>query len=611
MKKFFLIFVLAIIAISCTEPEPEPEFIAVSSVKLNQTSVDLYKGESVNLTVTILPENATNQTISWYSADTNIAVVVKGKVTAIAVGSTTITAKVGNISTSCRVTVKPTEAASIKLDQTSVSIHVDESVTLTATILPENTTDKTIKWSSVDQSIATVDQNGKITGIAVGSTTITAQTGNIKATCSVTVKPTEAASIKLDQTSVSIHVDESVTLTATILPENTTDKTIKWSSVDQSIATVDQNGKITGIAVGSTTITAQTGNIKATCSVTVKPTEVSSIKLDQTSVAIVIGESVNLTATILPENATNKTISWSSSDQSVATVTNGRVTAIALGNAVVTAQVGNIKANCAVTVKPIEVTSIILSQTSITLLAGESLNLTATIAPDNATDKSIVWSSSDSSIATVSKDGKVTAIAVGSTSITAKSGTVSAVCSVTVRPIEVTSIVLNQSDAILSKGESISLTATITPENATNKTIIWASADSNIATVSKNGVVTGCEVGTTQISANIDNAWAYCTISVLPSSISFNQANITMNIGNYTDLTNYIVPNTIPQSALTWISSNPKVVSVSNNGVLSALQKGESIITAQLSNGVSASCHIIVINNPNAGGSEGTGEVEW
>ena len=529
MKKFFLIFVLAIIAISCTEPEPEPEFIAVSSVKLNQTSVDLYKGESVNLTVTILPENATNQTISWYSADTNIAVVVKGKVTAIAVGSTTITAKVGNISTSCRVTVKPTEAASIKLDQTSVSIHVDESVTLTATILPENTTDKTIKWSSVDQSIATVDQNGKITGIAVGSTTITAQTGNIKATCSVTVKPTE----------------------------------------------------------------------------------VSSIKLDQTSVAIVIGESVNLTATILPENATNKTISWSSSDQSVATVTNGRVTAIALGNAVVTAQVGNIKANCAVTVKPIEVTSIILSQTSITLLAGESLNLTATIAPDNATDKSIVWSSSDSSIATVSKDGKVTAIAVGSTSITAKSGTVSAVCSVTVRPIEVTSIVLNQSDAILSKGESISLTATITPENATNKTIIWASADSNIATVSKNGVVTGCEVGTTQISANIDNAWAYCTISVLPSSISFNQANITMNIGNYTDLTNYIVPNTIPQSALTWISSNPKVVSVSNNGVLSALQKGESIITAQLSNGVSASCHIIVINNPNAGGSEGTGEVEW
>ena len=84
-----------------------------------------------------------------------------------------------------------------------------------------------------------------------------------------------------------------------------------------------------------------------------------------------------------------------------------------------------------------------------------------------------------------------------------------------------------------------------------------------------------------------------------------------MNIGDYKDLMSCIVPNIIPQSALTWVSSNSKVVSVSNNGVLSALQKGESIITAQLSNGVSASCHIIVINNPNAGGSEGTGEVEW
>ena len=529
MKKLFLIFVLAIIVISCTEPEPEPAFIEVSSIKLSSTSINLQAGESVNLAATISPENATNKTVSWSSADSSIATVSKGKVTAVAVGSTTITAR-----------------------------------------------------------------NGKVS-----------------ATCRVTVNPTNATSIQLNQSSVSLCIGETITLTATISPETTTDKTIKWSSSDKSIASVDNTGKITAIAIGSTTITAQVGNIKASCAVAVKPIEVTSIELNQTSASITIGESINLTATVYPENATDKTITWSSSKTSVATVVGGKVTAIAEGNATITAQIGNIKAQCLITVNPVEVSSITLSQTSITLFAGETTNLTATIAPENATNKTITWSSLDSNIAAVNKDGIVTAITVGSTSIVAQAGKITASCTVTVKPIEVTSITLNHSDATIFKGENISLIATIVPANATNKTVTWASTDSDIATVNSDGVVTGVEAGIAQISANIDDAWAYCTISVLPSSLSFNQSNITMNIGDYKDLMSCIVPNIIPQSALTWVSSNPKVVSVSNNGVLSALQKGESIITAQLSNGVSATCHIIVINNPNAGGSEGTGEVEW
>ena len=160
--------------------------------------------------------------------------------------------------------------------------------------------------------------------------------------------------------------------------------------------------------------------------------EVTSITLSQTSVTLSSGESVSLTATITPENATNKTITWSSSNTSVATVSNGKVTAIAVGKATIKAEIGNVQAECSVTVNPIEVTSITLNKTSITMTSGESVSLTATIAPENATNKTITWSSSNTSVATVS-NGIVTAVSVGKATITAKaSNGLSSTCNIEV-----------------------------------------------------------------------------------------------------------------------------------------------------------------------------------
>ena len=320
-------------------------------------------------------------------------------------------------------------------------------------------------------------------------------------------------SIKLSTTSTTISVGESTTLTATIAPENATDKTITWSSSNTSVATVT-NGRVTAISVGTATITAQAGSAKAVCTVTVNPIDVASVTLSQTSVEIFIGEETDLTATVTPENATNKTVIWSSSNTSVATVTNGRVTAISVGTATITAQAGSAKANCTITVKPIEVTHITLSHSSISLLLGESTMLTATVYPDNATDKTITWSSSNSNIATIS-DGNVVAVGVGYAIITAKAGNLKVECNVAVSPIDVTAVSLNQTSAAISVGETVNLIATVTPDNATYKTLTWSSSDTSVATVS-DGLVTAISIGIADIIVTSQNGLsATCRISVI------------------------------------------------------------------------------------------------
>jgi uncharacterized protein YjdB len=415
LRPFFLV-VSVLLLIMCVACNKEDEL--VSSIKLSQVSVTLSVDATVKLTATTFPDNATNSTVTWSSSNSSVATVTDGKVTAVAVGSATITAQCGDVKAECAVTVSPIEVKSIQLNKTSVTLSAGETAELTATVSPDNATNKTVTWSSSSTSVATVS-NGKVTAVAVGSATITAQCGNVKAECAVTVSPIEVTSIQLDKTSVTLSAGETVELIATISPDNATDKTVTWSSSNGSVATVT-NGKVTAVAVGSATIIAQCGNVKAECSVTVSPTEVTSIQLNKTSVTLFAGETVELTATLSPDNATNKTVTWSSSSTDVATVTNGKVTAVAVGSATITAQCGNVKAECSVTVSPIEVTSIQLDKTSVTLFAGETVELTATVSPDNATNKTVTWSSSNTSVATVS-NGKVTAVAVGSATITAQS----------------------------------------------------------------------------------------------------------------------------------------------------------------------------------------------
>ena len=250
-------------------------------------------------------------------------------------------------------------------------------------------------------------------------------------------------SVSLQETA-EIKVGESVTLKYTVEPEGCTD-TVTWRSSDTSVATVsngaDNAGQVTGVAAGEATITLQVGNLTDTCTVTVTQNEtvaVTGIELNKTELTLTEGGSETLTATVTPDNATDKTVTWTSNKESVATVENGVVTAVGEGTATIKATAGGYEASCVVTVNPatVDVTGVTLDKTSATLyINGESgtntVTLTATVTPDNATDKTVTWASNKTDVATV-ENGVVTAVGEGTATITASAGGKSAACTVTV-----------------------------------------------------------------------------------------------------------------------------------------------------------------------------------
>ena len=335
------------------------------------------------------------------------------------------------------------------------------------------------------------------------------------------------SSVSLDKTSVSLNVGESVTLAATVKPDNATNKTVSWSSSNASVASVDASGKVSAVAEGTATITAKAGDKTATCSVTVKKSvvAVSSITLDKSSLELTEGETATLVATVKPDNATDKTVTWTSDKASVATVdASGKVTAKAEGTATITAKAGDKTATCSVTVKKnvIAVESVTLDITSTILNTGETLTLTATVKPDNATDKTVTWSSSNSSVATVDANGKVTAVAQGTAIVTAKAGDKTATCTVIVMKtdIPVESITLDKYYLELTEGETGTITATVKPDNATNKTVTWSSSNPTIAAVDQNGIVTALQSGEVIISAKAGAWTASCMVRVKKKSTS-------------------------------------------------------------------------------------------
>ncbi len=337
--------------------------VSVTGVSLNKTSTTITVDGTETLSATVAPSNATNRNVTWSSDNTAVATVANGKVTAVAAGTAkiTVTTADGGFTAQCTVTVKEAVAVTgVELDKSELSLTVGDTYTLTATVKPSDAANKNITWKSGKTSVATVDKNGKVTAVAAGTAKITVTTadGSFTAQCTVTVKEATVAvtGVELDKSELSLTVGDTYTLTATVKPSGATDKTVTWESGKTSVATVE-NGVVTAVAAGTATITVTTndGNKTAQCTVTVKEATVSvtGVSLNKTSTTLTVGGTETLTANIEPENATDKTVTWKSSAESVATVDNGVVTAVAAGTATITVTTndGNKTATCTVTVE--------------------------------------------------------------------------------------------------------------------------------------------------------------------------------------------------------------------------------------------------------------------
>ena len=250
----------------------------------------------------------------------------------------------------------------------------------------------------------------------------------------------DVTSVTLNKTTLILYEGYSETLTATLLPADADNKTLTWTSSDNTIATVS-NGNVTAVKEGTATITAKSHNHKtATCAVTVRANTgaVTSVNLNKTATTLVVGAKETLTASVLPPDAANKNVSWSSNNEPVAIVSqSGEITAMAVGTAtiIVTTEDGAKTATCAITVvaATVPVTGVSLNKSALELVIGNGELLTATVAPTNATNKTVTWTTSNAAVATVSA-GYVTAVAAGSATITVTTtdGNFTATCEVTV-----------------------------------------------------------------------------------------------------------------------------------------------------------------------------------
>ena len=613
------------VEISVTQEGRQGKYIAVESVSLSPTELTLTEGENTSLVYSISPANASIKDVSWKSSAPSIATVSSsGRVDAVAEGTAkiTVTTNDGNKTATSTVTVKAKviPVTGVSLDRTSLSLTEGETYSLVATVTPSNATNKSVTWSSSNTTVATVSSSGVVTAKAAGSATITVKTadGAKTATCAVTVKAktVSVTGVSLNKTSLAMTVGDTQTLTATVTPSDATDKSVSWSSSNTSVATVSSSGVVTAKTAGSATITVTTndGGKKATCSVTVnaQTVAVTGVSLNKTSLSMTIGDTQTLTATVTPSNATDKSVTWSSSNTSVATVSSsGVVTAKAAGSATITVTTndGGKRATCSVTVQAqtVAVTAITLSQTSATLTYGQTLTLSATVLPANASDKTLAWVSSNNSIASVS-EGVVTAGSTsGTATITAKSQSypaVSATCKVTVTAgtVAVTGVSLNKTSLSMTVGDTQTLTATVTPSNATDKSVTWSSSNTSVATVSSSGVVTAKAAGSATITVTTTDGGKKATCSVTVSAatvavtgVSLNKTSLSMTIGDTQTLTATITPSNATDKSVTWSSSNTSVVTVSSSGVVAAKATGTATITVKTSDGgKTATCSITV-----------------
>ena len=597
--------------------------IPVTSVTLNRSTATLKATETVQLSGSVLPANASNKNLVWTTSDENIATVSEsGLVTAVAVGEVTITAtsqSTPEISTTCRVSVVPTPVASITLSQTSVSLKATETVSLTATVAPETATVKDVIWTSDNPEVATVDENGVITAVAVGSTSVSAiaaDNNGAMGTCQVTVIPTTATGIAIeDPVSTTFKARETIQLFAIVTPDNASDKTVTWTSSNPEIATVNESGLVSAVSVGDVTITAtNSAGQKASINLTVEKTLAESIVLNTTSVQLKVGEENSLTVSFSPATTTDKSITWSSSNTNVATVSEtGLIKAVALGESVITAKTNdgsNLSVTCNVKVIPTLVKSVVIDYDgSTTLKVRDKLQLSARVLPEDATDKTIAWRSLNPTMASVSETGLVTALAIGNVTITATTtnGQTDQI-EFTVVPTPVSAITFDKTSVKLKATETVKVIATVVPEDATNKNINWTSSNNSVVSVDADGVITAVAVGEAVITATAtDGSGVFNTIEVQVEPIYAESLTIvaegstTLRDGETVQLRAVFVPENTTDKRVTWDAGPEINATIDENGLFTAGSVPSVVSVVARSTGtpgVSGSIEINVIETP-------------
>ncbi len=614
-----------------------PEGIAVSPA-----DATMEVGEELNLSVTVVtpgdavsPDNG----VDWTSSDeTKATVDQNGKVKAVSptdgeeVVTITATAKYApanrkeNAKATCKIKiVKAEEPNPIKVQSIAVTgptaVQIGKDITLKAEVSPDNAANKEVTWSSEDTAKATVDAEGKVTGVAEGKAVIkaTAEDGSgVFGQLEVTVSKAPVVTVTgvtVDAAQKTIKVGEETQATATVAPAEA-NQAVTWTSADNKIATVDAAGKIKGVAAGKIKITAtsvadttKSGEVEITVEAEDPAVTVTGVKVEAAA-EVEVGKTITAKATVEPAGA-NQAVTWESSDKTKATVDDkGVITGVAAGEVTITAKSvadpaksGTAKVTVkAAPVTDVKVTGITLKADKKTIKVGAKTTVKATVAPENATNKELTWTMDNKAvkdkIATIKPSADtqsvtVTAKKAGTLKLTAtakdgsgKTATIS--IKIEKKVVKVKSVKLSADYKIAKVGSKVKLTATVAPKDATKKAVEWKTSDKKLATVKK-GVVTinkkaklkkkGKTYVTITATAT-DGSKKKATVKIeIVKKVTVKKVKVTgaktVKAGKKVTLKATLTPAIAGNKGVTWKTSNKKWATVSSKGVVASKKAGK------------------------------------
>lgn len=569
-------------------------------MELSETQVTMNTKEQRIIKVTLTPKGCTT-TLDWNVSDDSVAEVSYDEET----NQATI---VGKKAGQTIVFVKSDDGPAAQIDVTVLQPCTDlsfspnayemkagETYTPNLVKTPADTTDE-IKWTTYNSAVATVDNDGVITGVKTGTTFIqaTSSSGRV-AVIQISVKE-GLSSVTLTPDKATIEVDQSLNLVPNFSPVEAFDKTMTWTVSDPAIAKLEPDGisnvKVTGLKGGIVLVkgVAKDGGYVVSCLLTVTE-KATTVTVDPTFSYLQKGKSFTIKATVTSETATDKTVVWSSSKKSVATVSAyGVVKGKRIGTAYITATArdgSGASARCEVRVIR-RVTKIKLNKYTAKLLVGNTMRLKATVLPKNATVRGVAWSSSDNSIATVDSSGRIHGLAPGLVKIRAKaqdgSGK-SAVCLLTVTdPIPATGVDVTNNDIIVAKGRQIQSGIQIAPTNSTDK-IKFYSDDKRVARINSRGKIYAKRVGQATVYGETSNGQrGYADVLV----VTMNRKKLKFRMYD----TETLRVDEISKG-VTWHSKNPLIASVDQSGKVTGRRRGVTRIYAKV-RGLRLSCKVTV-----------------
>ena len=597
----------------------------VSSVIISPGQGSVTVGQTLQLSGQVTDDQGnvlTGRPISFTSGTPAVATISEtGLVTGVAPGTTTITATSEGKTGTATVTVTPIPVAKVEITPSTPNVTVGQTVQLDVSVQGANNqvlTGRTVVWSSGAPSVASVSPTGVVSGLAPGTAIIFANVEGVLGSATVTVKQVPVGSVVVSPQTASVPVGGAVQLSASVRDASGAElqgRLVGWTSSDETIAVVSSEGRVSGIKIGTATITASSEGKSGTATVTVTAAPVASVNVTPPTASITVGQTTTLTAQTLDANGnalTGRAVAWASSNAGVATVSDaGVVTGVAPGDATITATSEGKSGTATVTVTPIPVASVTVDPATVSLTTGATQQITAT--PRDAqgnplADRAVTWESQNTAVATVSPAGLITAVAPGTTTVTATSEGKVGTVTVTVTAPAVGSISVSPGSATVYVAATTPLSATVRDVNnlvLQGMAVSWSSDQPQTASGSQSGVVTGLAPGVVTITASSGGKAGtaaitvqlapVATVTVTPSTLNLRDRN-GERTGNLSATLRDALGNELTGREVTWSSSNAQVATVNESGVVTAQNRGDTTVTAT-SEGVNGTAAVKVRND--------------